>query len=79
MDFSGAKVIVFSYAFGCTGHVVGCKNNRFQCLLGGPVDLSGAKVIVFRLFSGAPDMSSGVKAIGFNTFRVDSWTSRVQK
>ena len=71
MELPGAKVMVFSYVFGDTRHVVGCKSNRFQCLSGGPVDHSGAKVISFYMLSGASDMSSGVKTIGSNAFRVD--------
>ena len=43
------------------------------------MDLTGAKVMVLRMFSGAADMSSGVNAIGANAFRVGPWSSRVQK
>ena len=35
------------------------------------MDFSGAKVMVFHVFSGAPDTSSGVKAIGPDDFRAD--------
>ena len=43
------------------------------------MEVSDAKVMVTHIFSGAPDTSSGVKAIVSNDFRVAPWISQVQK